>query len=294
MTVTVIIPSYNHSAFIESAIMSVLNQTYSDIQLIVLDDGSKDSSPSLLSALQKKFNFELVLKENEGVCKTLNRGIAMAKGQLITFLASDDIMPSNRVTEQVAAMNEHKDADVIAGAVRIINADNKEVSTRIPNPLGYLEFEQMLKRNQVMAPTAVFRKATFEKFGLYNPEFVIEDYYMWLKILSQQGKILNTNHIWAYYRVTDVNQEQRFRWYYKGYTQVLSQYLPDQKVESSLNHYNLVFVAKMIFLKGMQFIKEEGQEFAKISLGNKGLLYVVAVLPQEIRHKILRFLLVNY
>lgn len=294
MTVTVIIPSYNHSAFVESAIMSVLNQTYSDIQLIVLDDGSKDSSPSLLSALQKKFNFELVLKENEGVCKTLNRGIAMAKGQLITFLASDDIMPSNRVTEQVAAMNEHKDADVIAGAVRIINADNKEVSTRIPNPLGYLKFEQMLKRNQVMAPTAVFRKATFEKFGLYNPEFVIEDYYMWLKILSQQGKILNTNHIWAYYRVTDVNQEKRFRWYYKGYTQVLSQYLPDQKVESSLNHYNLVFVAKMVFLKGFSFIHEEQGAFSKIGYGSKSILYMVAGLPATIRHRILRFLLAHY
>ncbi len=294
MKVSVIIPSYNHSAFVIDAISSVLNQTYKDIELIVIDDGSKDQSPTLLKEFNEKNHFTLVLKENEGVCATLNRGIKIASGDLITFLASDDLMPPTKISEQVEMMSKHPEVDVIAGAITIIDDTNKPVSKRTPKYLGLVTFEQMLERNQVIAPTAMFRKETFQKFGRYNPEYVIEDYYMWLKILSNKGKILNTANIWAYYRVTNTNLEKRFKWYYKGYLQVLREYLPSEKISKSIARYNLIYVTKMVLLQGMKGIKENSDKLNSISFSYRLIIYLIGICPNFIRSRVLNYLLINY
>lgn len=85
--VTVIIASYNHARYIEASIMSVINQTYKNIELLVIDDGSKDDSPALLKRLQQQHGFYLRLQANQGLARTLNDAIAQAKGDLIVPLA---------------------------------------------------------------------------------------------------------------------------------------------------------------------------------------------------------------
>src|SRR5690606_24850484 len=119
MKVSVIIPSYNHAPYIEEAVQSVLNQTHESIQLIIVDDGSTDGSPEILQRLAAQHPFQLVLKANEGICKTLNHAVSCASGDLIVLLASDDRMPMHRISEQVAYMTKYPDADVIAGAVQV-------------------------------------------------------------------------------------------------------------------------------------------------------------------------------
>jgi len=294
MKVTVIIPSYNHSAFIIDAINSVLNQTYKDIELIVLDDGSKDESPEILKRLKENNKFTLILKQNEGVCATLNKGIELATGDFITFLASDDLMPAHKISEQIEVMTQHPDVDVIAGAIKIIDNNNIPVSTRVPKYLGLVTFDQMLERNQVIAPTAMFRKITFKKYGLYDPECVIEDYYMWLKILNQKGKILNTENIWAYYRVTTTNLEKRFKWYYKGYQQVLKAYLPSEKAKRALARYDLIFVTKMALLQGMNGTRDNKDKLKNISILHRIAIYIIALTPNILRSRVLNYLLTNY
>ena len=91
--VSIIIPCYNHINYVEESILSVLGQSYSDIELIVIDDGSTDGSAELLERLSREYKFRLYIQENCGLTETLNKAIfGYAKGDFIQLLASDDVL----------------------------------------------------------------------------------------------------------------------------------------------------------------------------------------------------------
>jgi alpha-1,3-rhamnosyltransferase len=289
--VTVIIPSYNHETFVTESINSVLNQDYKNIELIVIDDGSKDGSVELLKKLASNNSFHLVLKENEGVCATLNRGLNLANGSFITFIASDDFMPPCRISEQVEAFKAYPTAEVIAGSVKIIDEKSHVISSKKVRGKGYLTIDQMFKKNMVFAPTAMFKKEVFIKYGLYKENYLFEDYYMWLKILSSGGKILNIDQVWAFYRISPGNMEKRFNWYFKGYVQTLSDYLPDVRAKMALDQYLLIFCAKMTLLHGPKFMRSNSDKISKLKLHHRIVLRFVSFIPNVFRQKILIYLI---
>ncbi len=289
--VTVIIPSYNHEAFIKESVMSVLNQDYKNIELIVIDDGSQDRSPEILKELAKNNHFQLIIKKNEGVCATLNRGIKLSTGDLITFIASDDYMPLTRISEQVEAFKQHFDADVIAGSVKVIDGVGTVLSTKLARSMGHQSLDEMFKKNTVFAPTAMFRKQVFLKYGMYREDYLFEDYYMWLRILTAGGKIFNMDKIWAFYRINTGNLEKRFSWYFKGYNQTLADYLPDPTARVAIDHYLLIYCAKMTFLKGQKFIEEGYDNLRKLKRHHRITLRVLAHVPSKLRQKILLYLM---
>lgn len=102
--VSVIIASYNHEKYIEASIASVAAQTYRNVELLVVDDGSSDGSVELLRGLQAKYGFDLRVQQNQGLSRTLNEAIARARGNLIVPFGSDDIMLPQRLEKQVAHM----------------------------------------------------------------------------------------------------------------------------------------------------------------------------------------------
>lgn len=99
--VSVIIASYNHEKYIEASIASVAAQTYRNVELLVVDDGSSDGSVELLRGLQAKYGFDLRVQQNQGLSRTLNEAIARARGNLIVPFGSDDIMLPQRLEKQV-------------------------------------------------------------------------------------------------------------------------------------------------------------------------------------------------
>ena len=107
--VSVIIPCYNHQNYVEKSLKSVFDQTYKNIEIIVIDDGSKDNSVNILKELQKNNHFILECQENMGVCKTLNKAISMSKGKYIAILASDDYWDLPKIEKQVKVL---KDTDI--------------------------------------------------------------------------------------------------------------------------------------------------------------------------------------
>jgi alpha-1,3-rhamnosyltransferase len=289
--VSVIIPSFNHKSFVIESINSVLAQTYKDIELIVIDDGSTDGSVELLKDLASRNNFKLILKENEGVCATLNRGLVLSSGSYITFIASDDYMPPNRIIEQLQVFELHPDADVVAGRIHVVDERSHVISTKNVRGLGFISLDQMFKKNMIFAPTAMLKKTVFEKYGFYREDYLFEDYYMWLKILSSGGKIFNSDKVWAYYRINSGNLEKRFNWYYKGYIQTLSDYLPEARAQKAIKHYRLIYCAKMTFLQGLTFFRVNYSEIAKLKFPFRVVLLFVAFLPNKMRQELLMFLL---
>lgn len=281
--VSIIIPSYNHKKYIEELLKSIRAQTYSNIETIVLDDGSTDGSPEFLKSIQPQYDFQLILKQNEGLCATLNRGLDLIKGEFVVIIASDDFMPDKRIEEQVAAF-ESNNLEVVAGGMTLIDEDSKIQKYISPIKQGHIVFTDMLDKNVIYAPTAMFKSATFKKYGRYNPEHVIEDYSMWLNILSKGGCIANFDKNWAYYRINQVVTRSKVDWYYKGLVQVFSQYLDNPVVLKAFAKQKFKYLIKVSIFDGVKGLREALRQ------GGEGLgymhffvLYMVALMPGFVR-----------
>lgn len=289
--VSVIIPSYNHESYIQDSLNSVFCQTYENLEIIVLDDGSKDSSREILKSLTRNNRFELILKENEGLCATLNRGLSLANGEYIVLLASDDLMPINRIKEQVEFLENNHAVDVVAGAINLINENGASLGSKKPKFIGKISFEDMLRRNAVFAPTAMIRKSVYDRVGTYREDYAFEDYYLWLRLLKNNGVIVNTNNIWASYRMDVASFEKKFLWYLKGYKQILSDYSGIRKVKWLIFRAQLNFAIKMALLLGSNIFKKYSNELSPLPWFMKPLIWTLSSVPNVVRQKLLNLIL---
>lgn len=201
--VSVIIPSYNHASYIEESVKSVWNQTYQNIELLVVDDGSSDTSVSIIRELEKNspIPMRVVAKENEGLCRTLNKALEEVSGDYICVLASDDVMLPEKTEIQVGFMEVNTDITMCCGHY-IVMTENDEIS--FENKIGEITFRELLSRNRIAAVTCMLRRADLLKLGGYDEQSYIEDWDLWLRI-SNKGKIYCINHTLAKYRQHESN-----------------------------------------------------------------------------------------
>ncbi len=145
--VTVIIASYNHARYIEASINSVIYQTYKNIELLVIDDVSKDDSPAVLKRLQEQHGFDLRFQANQGLARTLNDAIARAKGDLIVPFGSDDIMLPHRIATQVEYMNGKPEVGIYSANIETIDQDGNVMGAREQRnrnlPFRRLDFDDL-------------------------------------------------------------------------------------------------------------------------------------------------------
>lgn len=168
--VTTIIPSYNHAQYIEQAMQSVLDQDYPNIQLIVVDDGSKDDSHAVIRAFaERNPQVEIILNiENRGQSAVLNQGIARAQGQFIQLLPSDDWYLPHKTRLQVEKFLASSDeVGVIYGrGARFFEDINKTVLATAPVHRGWVA-ETFIRVGQFVYPiTPMIRRSVFDKIKL--------------------------------------------------------------------------------------------------------------------------------
>ena len=168
--VTTVIPSYNHAIYIEQAMQSVLDQDYPNIQLIVVDDGSKDDSHAVISAFaERNPQVEMILNsENHGQSAVLNQGIAHAKGDFIQFLPSDDWYLPQKTRLQVAKFRSCvPEVGVIYGrGERFFEDTGKTIQSAAPIHRGWVA-ETFITVGQFVYPiTPMFRSSVFDKVQL--------------------------------------------------------------------------------------------------------------------------------
>jgi alpha-1,3-rhamnosyltransferase len=203
--VSVIVPSYNHELFIEQCIVSIINQSYKHFELIVIDDGSTDGSRDILTRLNNKYNFTLVLQENMGCTRTLNKGIrSFAKGKYVTFCASDDCWMPNKLEKQALFMEQNSDVPMCYGKAYSVDEGGNIIQdlTAIKNKNlkgGYI-FKDILLMNFHPPVNYFIRKSIFDEVGYYKEDIFTEDFYMNLRI-SHKHEIGYIDDFISYYRV---------------------------------------------------------------------------------------------
>jgi len=203
--VTAIVPCYNHEAYIEECILSIINQTYKNIELVVIDDGSKDRSREILEGLQKQYGFVLVFQENQGISKTLNKAVSQyAHGKYITGSASDDFLMPDKIEKQVKFLEENPDIDLVFGKVHIVDAKSQVIKNikffePFTEPVKLIPFELLIENNRIPAPSRIMRRDIWEKCGGYDENSIIEDFDIALNI-AYYGKIVYIDDYFGYYR----------------------------------------------------------------------------------------------
>ncbi len=152
--ISVIIPSYNHEKYIKTAIESVLNQSYSDLELIIIDDGSKDNSKEIINTYTDT-RIRTIFQENRGAHAAINKGMQIAKGEFFTILNSDDFYSPKRLEKCLRIFDSKPEIDFISTWINIIDNNDKILGVK--------------KAWQNMEPWPISDKThTFAKSGDYT------------------------------------------------------------------------------------------------------------------------------
>lgn len=231
--VSVVIPCYNHEKYVQDCIQSVIDQTYQNIELIIIDDGSRDRSVSeirnLIYKCKERFaRFEFIHRENMGLSATLNEALNWCQGKYFSVIASDDLILPNKIGIQVDFLEKNLNSVAVCGGVYLLS-ESHNIKKRVLNNSKSFNFSDILHHNhEIPAPTVLSRLQQVREIG-YPCHLAIEDWYMWLKLTEMGKEITYLNEIFAYYRQHPTNISKSSYFIHEERLKVLSQFVGIKK-----------------------------------------------------------------
>jgi glycosyltransferase involved in cell wall biosynthesis len=189
--VSIIMPAYNSADTISTSILSATNQSYKNIELIVVNDGSTDKTADICqSFVEKDMRIKFLSQSNGGVSSARNTGIRMAKGEFIAFLDADDLWEQDKIEQQVMASRNQPEAIILTQLQRFSEDCSSRTLLSKSLPPQYLSKNDYLRtllnlENHEMASfgTSLVRKAHLEASGLFDENLVTaEDWDLWLRL----------------------------------------------------------------------------------------------------------------
>ena len=179
--VSIIVPVYNGESRLRRCVESILHQDYPDLEVILVDDGSRDGSLSIMEEYARLDNrVKAIHKENGGVSTARNAGIKAARGKWIALLDSDDVWLPNKIEAQWKQIEKHPEIKFI-GCNR--NQENLHYGTKVTDELYRLNLKQILIKMWPHTSTALIRRSVFKETGLFNEkQKYAEDGEMWNRI----------------------------------------------------------------------------------------------------------------
>jgi glycosyltransferase involved in cell wall biosynthesis len=174
--ISCIIPTYNRANKVGRAVESILNQTYSNLELLVVDDQSSDNTKAIISKLAKHdIRVKYFLNPKKGANNARNYGIINAKGKYIAFLDDDDVWIESKIEKQVAVFEELEDKYGVVYCQFAKVKDNGKIKKKHPSSFSSIKngdiLNRLLKRNFIGTPTIVVKAEVFKKSGMFNPDF---------------------------------------------------------------------------------------------------------------------------
>jgi len=171
--VSILIPAYNVENYVGRAIESALNQTYKNIEVIIVDDGSIDKTAEVVKKYLGDKRVRYIYQENKKLAGARNTGMRNAKGEYFAMLDADDIFLPNKVEEQVKYFESHPDCDFCYSNLWLFNENNSDILIEIKYKFysGKEVFEQLLKRSFINTLTVMIKRSVVERFGYLDEKY---------------------------------------------------------------------------------------------------------------------------
>lgn len=195
--VSVVIPVYNGERFLAEAVASVRAQNYAPLEIIIVDDGSTDGTAELVRGLGDDIQY--VYQPNAGPAAARNRGLELARGEIIAFQDADDVWADDKLAGQLALLRQYPAAGVVLGATRLIQMNERAPGSGASGMVAVLQ-------------AALFRRSVFEQVGLLNEQLRLsEDTDWYLRAIEQGVQIITHRQIVLFYRRHGANLTQNSR-----------------------------------------------------------------------------------
>lgn len=227
--VSMVIPCYNHAAYVQQSITSIIAQDYGNIELIIIDDGSNDESIQRINEMvdqcQGRFvRFEFRARENKGLSATLNEALEWADGVYFAALASDDLLLPIKTSKLVECLHgEHGIAGAF-GSAEVINADGTVIGV-FESVNAVCSFDDILLHNVIVsAPTQLLDIQALKAVGGYTSGVYIEDWYLWLKLTNAGYRLKFIEDTLVRYRQHDSNISKNIDKMQESRLHILEQY----------------------------------------------------------------------
>ena len=232
--VSVIMPAYNSSSFIEESISSILDQTFENLELIIIDDGSTDETLIIAKRWAETDNRLVVLSQkNKGVSAARNTAISKASGEILAFCDSDDVWYPNKLEKQLISLGEadwsHCDSRYVG-----IGFDDKTVYRSTYSRLfSGLIFKQLAIENFLTTSSLVIRKSVYEKYNGFDEALqALEDWKLWLQIAKEHPIVL-CNEVLLDYRVQPQSTSRNARSLLPVHLEILDETFNDEELRNS-------------------------------------------------------------
>ena len=207
--VSVIIPTYNYGHYVAEAIQSVLEQTFQDFELIVVDDGSTDDTEQVVAQFGDALQY--IYQHNRGYAAARNVAIQQSRGTILAFLDADDMWLPQKLAVQVDYFERHLEVGVVSASYYHIDAHGKVTGKgpHTPQAQGWL-FERLLTQGNFIAmPTVAIRRQCFETVGLFDESLkTTVDWDLWLR-LSSTYPFGYIDQYLAQYRLHEANMHRK-------------------------------------------------------------------------------------
>jgi len=297
--VTICTPCYNHAKYLDDYFKSIINQTYKKIELVIIDDCSKDDSARIIQEYipQLKLRFERVVfiinEKNLGITKNCNKMLKESNGYFVKPMASDDILLDNGIEMLVDFMEKNEKALLGIGNVcKVLNSyrygdvyqEEKMLNTEYLSSLDDI-FNRLLLGNFIVAVGLIYRREIFSKYGYYDPNMMYEDW-DYLLTVTKHEKLYFCDEVVCLYRQSDTSygaymrckngkeQELKFARMYYGGIKVLEKHtkgMESEKGAKIIKNHMVVYLYRAIEYKIPKFeniILKELKE-RKFKLSNK-------------------------
>lgn len=262
--VSIIMPVYNGGKYLKDAISSILGQTYKNFELIIINDGSTDSSQNIIEAFyQTDQRIKIVTHDsNKGIGSSLNEGVSIATGKYIARMDSDDISLPSRLEAQVEYLENNIKCTALFTRVSLINETGKTIENWQPDidnttPEEIRNF--MPIENCCAHPTLMIKALTMKRFGYDERQVPSEDYDLWLRLLSSDKEIHKLDEQLLLYRMHDNSISQssnRASSPQKKYLKSKRNFLIKQLLHGQFGRLELeVFKSGLLLLVSMAFKK---------------------------------------
>lgn len=198
--VSVLIPTYNVEKYIEEAVNSILNQTYRNLEIIIIDDCSSDDTFNILKSMESKDKRIKLLRNkiNSKIAVTLNNGLKIAKGKYIARMDGDDISALDRIEKKVQFLEDNISLDMVGCSLISIDIYNNKIG----KSTSYSDIELLNKTIKYVSPLShiwVAKKNVYDKLDGYRNISGVEDYDFLLRMKSLGFKFTNIEEYYGYF-----------------------------------------------------------------------------------------------